>query len=136
MKTLFALLGLLTFFCGSALAQGKQDPNMRQIHRDLSPKTSSSSRMVSHHSSRGAMPKGSVAASANAELTKLEQNSAKIAVTKPKPLPPSAISLPKDDSGKKTRAGLRGAPPRHKEQMATNNSKGSSRIGAKPGRSR
>jgi hypothetical protein len=135
MKSLFALLALIIAVSSCALAQGKQDPNMRQIRRDLSPKTSGSSVAVPRHYSSAPAPKSSVAASANAELTKLEQSTAKLSTAKPHRTSNAMVSLPKEPSESKTGSGLRAIPPRHKDQMTTNSSKGRSRVGAKRGRS-
>lgn len=132
MKSLCLLFTLLLTTCCMAFGQGQQDPNMRQIRRDLSTKTSSSS----HHYSAPAPSHASVATSANSDLTKLEQGTAKIATEKPKHISSAAASLPKDDSEKRTRSGLRAIPPRPKQQMATNKSGGKSRVGGSHARYR
>jgi hypothetical protein len=134
MKHPIALSVFLLFASCYGWAQGKQDPNMRQIHRDLSPKTSRSAVAIPHHSY--ARPKGgtSAAASANAELTKLEQSN-KLATAKPKHAATTTAALPKEPSGTKTGSGLASIPPRHKNQMTTNNSQGHSRLRSPRGRS-
>jgi hypothetical protein len=116
MKSSYLLVALFLALASCAVAQGKGDANMRQIRRDQSPPTV---KLNTHHSVGGApASKGGAAATANSELTKLE-NSQKVANTQQKRKSTAYASLPKE--AKEGKAGnIVSVPAPRKNKMTTN----------------
>jgi hypothetical protein len=137
MKSLLGVPTVLLLISGCAFAQGKQDKNMRQIHRDLSAKSQHSVAAITKHASSALPAKTSASVSANSELNKLEHNSLSTKKA-PKRTTVAAAHLPKDPGEVKTGSGISSLPPRHKDKMTTNKSGGhsNSRGGIKRGSSR